>query len=247
VQPGITPRAAGGAPVPTGTIMASQLYTPAAMRIDAGIATGAHLLEGPAGPLEVLFDLPRGVAVGMAVVTHPQPLMGGHAQHKIPQLLARALRDAGWLVARPNFRGVGRSAGTHDAGQGESEDVLSLCDALGAAHPGRPLALVGFSFGAYVQACVAHALAARGAPAWRTCLAGTPFGAVQSGRQFDTPAGLPDALVVHGENDEVVPLANVLDWARPQVQPVVVVPGADHFFTAKLPVLRQLVLRHLAL
>lgn len=208
-------------------------------------ASGAQLLDGPAGALEVLFDMPDGPAIGTAVVTHPQPLMGGHAQHKIPQLLARALREAGWQVARPNFRGVGRSAGAHDAGQGESDDVLALCDALRAGVPGLPLALVGFSFGAYVQARVAHALAAQGRPAWRVALAGMPFGTVASGRRFDTPQGLPDALVVHGERDEVVPLDNVLQWARPATQPVVVVPGADHFFSGRLPLLRRLVLRHL--
>lgn len=218
-----------------------------AMRIDLAAASGAQLLDGPAGALEVLFDAPSAGPVGIAIVTHPQPLMGGHAQHKIPQLLARALRDAGWFVARPNFRGVGRSAGTHDHGAGEAADVLDLAAAMRTAWPGQPLALVGFSFGAYVQARVAQALAAQGAPAWRVALAGMPAGTVQSGRQFDTPQGLADALVVHGERDEVVPLANVLDWARPGVQPVVVVPGADHFFSGRLPVLRQQLLGHVAL
>ena len=216
-----------------------------AMRIDVALGSGAQLLDGPVGPLEVLFDRPGAEPVGVAIVTHPQPLMGGHAQHKIPQLLARALCDAGWLVARPNFRGVGRSAGTHDEGQGEGEDVLALCEGLRNAHPGQRLALLGFSFGAYVQARVAQALAAQGAPAWRVGLAGMPFGIVQSGRHFDTPQGIADALIVHGERDEAVPLANVLDWARPQIQPVVVLSGADHFFTGKLHVLRQLMLRHL--
>ena len=59
-------------------------------------------------------------------------------------------------------------------------------------------------------------------------------------------AALPGTLIVHGENDERVALAAVLDWARPQSQPVMVVPGADHFFTGKLPVLRTLVVSHLA-
>lgn len=216
------------------------------MHIEVAAGNGAQLLDGPAGPMEVLFDMPDAAPVGMAIVTHPQPLMGGHAQHKIPQLLGRALRDVGWVVARPNFRGVGRSAGVHDEGQGESEDVLALSATLRAAYPGVRLALLGFSFGAYVQARVAHALAAQGTPAWRVGLAGMPFGTVQSGRKFDTPDGIADALVVHGECDEAVPLSNVLHWARPQLHPVVVVPGADHFFTGKLHVLRQLVLQHLS-
>jgi alpha/beta superfamily hydrolase len=207
--------------------------------------SGARLLEGPAGAVEVLFDSPKGSMQGLALVAHPQPLLGGSALHKVPQWLARGLADAGWWVARPNFRGVGRSAGNHDAGLGETDDLLALCDVLTALRPGLRLALVGFSFGAYVQARVARALAGRGTPAWRVVLAGMPSGEVDGGRRYDPPQGIADALVVHGENDERVPLKAVLDWARPQAQPVVVVPGADHFFSGKLPVLRALLLCHL--
>lgn len=208
--------------------------------------SGSRLVDGPVGPMEVIFDLPKGRACGVAIIAHPQPLLGGHATHKVPQVLARGLCEAGWLVARPNFRGVGRSAGTHDAGLGETDDVLSLCQLLGEAYADLHLALVGFSFGAFVQARVARALADRGMPPWRVCLAGMPSGEVDGQRRYDTPDGIPHALVVHGERDERVPLKAVLDWARPQAQPVVVVPGADHFFTGRLHVLRSLVLSHLA-
>lgn len=208
--------------------------------------SGTHLLAGAAGPQEVIVDAPRGEPRGVAIVAHPQPLLGGSAMHKVPHLLARALCDAGWLVARPNFRGVGRSAGEHDAGMGETQDLLVLHDELRAERPGLPVALVGFSFGAFVQARVARALADRGEAAWRVCLAGIPSGEVDGGRRYETPTDIPHALVIHGEQDERVPLAAVLDWARPQVQPVVVVPGADHFFSGKLPVLRALVLAYLA-
>lgn len=213
-------------------------------RIDLS-AGGSQLANGPAGEIEVLVDLPAGDARGVALVAHPQPLLGGHARHKVPDALARALRDDGWRVLRPNFRGVGRSAGQHDHGQGETDDLLALCAALREALPGSPLALVGFSFGAYVQARVAQALAAQGAPAAKLCLLGLPFGEA-GGRRYDTPQGLPDALVVHGERDDRVPLQSVFDWARPHTQPVVVIPGADHFFTGRLPLLRSLVLAHLA-
>jgi len=206
--------------------------------------SGSTLLDGPVGPMEVVLDIPKGGLQGIAIVAHPQPLLGGSAMHKVPHLLARGLCDAGWWVARPNFRGVGRSAGTHDAGLGETDDLLALCETLRGAHPGQRLLLVGFSFGAFVQARVSRVLADRATPAWRTCLAGMPFGEVEGGRRYDTPDGLPDALVVHGEHDERVPLQSVLDWARPRAQPVVVVPGADHFFTGRLPLLRALVLSH---
>lgn len=206
---------------------------------------GAQFVDGGAGPMEVLVDPPKRPAIGVAVVAHPQPLLGGDAGHKIPHLLARALSGAGWLALRPNFRGAGRSAGVHDAGVGETDDLLALCADLRAAFPGLRLALLGFSFGAFVQAQVARALADAGAPAWRVVLAGMPSGQA-GGRHYAPPDGIPDALVVHGEFDDSVPLRAVLDWARPTVQPVVVVPGADHFFAGRLPLLRSLALAHLS-
>jgi len=211
---------------------------------------GTLLIDGDAGAIEVMVDLPAspdpGAPPGIAIVAHPQPLLGGSAMHKVPVFLARALRDAGWIAVRPNFRGVGRSAGVHDGGIGETQDVLALVRSLRATWPAARLALVGFSFGAFVQARVARALEDAGAPAFRLCLAGMPFGEVEGGRRFDTPQGaLSEALVIHGESDERVPLAAVLDWARPAVQPVVVVPGADHFFSGKLHLLRRLMLSHL--
>lgn len=207
--------------------------------------SGPQLLDGAAGAIEVIIDAPKEEARGIAIVCHPQPLLGGHAMHKVPQFLARALCEAGWLVARPNFRGVGRSAGTHDAGIGETQDMLMLHKHLRTARPDLRTALIGFSFGAFVQARVARELADSGEAAWRVCLAGMPSGDVEGQRRYDTPQGVPEALVIHGEQDERVPLAAVLDWAGPQVQPVVVVPAADHFFSGKLHILRRLVLSHL--
>ena len=209
-------------------------------------ATGTVFVESVAGAMEVMVDAPPSrPPCGIAVVAHPQPLLGGSAMHKIPHLLARGLRDAGWLAVRPNFRGVGASQGVHDNGIGETDDLLALIAQMRAAHPGLPLALVGFSFGAFVQSRVARRLADRGEPARRVVLAGLPAGEVEGRRVYAPEGNLPDALIVHGENDERVALAAVLDWARPQSQPIVVVPGADHFFTGRLPILRALVLSHL--
>ena len=213
--------------------------------IDLTIA-GPTLVAGPAGPMELLVDPPRGPAAGIALIAHPQPLRGGNALHKVPQLLARAVAQAGWVAVRPNFRGVGGSAGTHDAGNGETEDLIWLCALLRDALPGHRLALLGFSFGAYVQAKVAQALADRAMPPERVVLAGMPFGDA-GGRRYDTPDRIPDALVIHGECDESVPLASILEWARPTVHPVVVIPGADHAFSGKLHLLRAEALRHLAI
>ena len=212
----------------------------------AEFQTGTLLVEGPAGTIEVLIDAPAQLPRGIAIVAHPQPVLGGSAKHKIPHLLARAMRDVGWLAARPNFRGVGASQGTHDAGIGETDDVLELIGQLRTVHPDLPLALVGFSFGAFVQSRVARALADRGEPAHRVVLAGLPVGEVEGQRQYAPCEDLPYALIVHGENDERVALSAVLDWARPQSQPIVEIPGADHFFTGRLPMLRELVLSHIA-
>ena len=205
------------------------------------------MLDGPAGHIEVLVDLPQGDPVGLAMVAHPHPKPGGSAEHKIPALLARSLAHAGWLAVRPNFRGVGRSQGTHDEGVGETDDLLVVLRELRQATPGLRVALTGFSFGAFVVARAVRRLVDEGAAPWRTALAGVPSGEAAGGRSYDTPGPIPQALVVHGELDESVPLQQVLDWARPHRQPVTVVPGADHFFTGSVHVLRDLVLEHLRL
>ncbi len=98
----------------------------------------------------------------------------------------------------------------------------------------EPLALAGFSFGGYVASHAAAALQAR------------PIVLVGPATQTFTAAAVPQGtLVVHGEQDEVVPLSATLDWARPQSQPVVVVPGGGHFFHGRLSLLKELVVRHL--
>jgi len=194
---------------------------------------------GPAGGLACALDAPSdGVAVrGLAVVCHPHPLHGGTMNNKVVQTLARAFVQRGWRSVRFDFRGVGASAGHWDGGVGEVDDALAVVRAFRA--PGEPLALAGFSFGAYVASQAAARLAGQ-APAERVVLVGP---AVQNFAVAPLPAG---SLVVHGEADEVVPLSAVLDWARPQAQPVVVVPGTGHFFHGQLPLLKSLVLGALA-
>lgn len=195
--------------------------------------------SGPAGGLACALDAPGdGVAVrGLAVVCHPHPLHGGTMNNKVVQTLARAFVQRGWRSVRFDFRGVGASAGHWDGGVGEVDDALAVVRAFRA--PGEPLALAGFSFGAYVASQAAARLAGQ-APAERVVLVGP---AVQNFAVAPLPAG---SLVVHGEADEVVPLSAVLDWARPQAQPVVVVPGTGHFFHGQLPLLKSLVLGALA-
>ncbi|AEG71231.1 alpha/beta hydrolase [Ralstonia solanacearum] len=202
--------------------------------------TGSILLMGPAGRIECLIDRPAGAPLGVAVVAHPHPLQGGSAAHKVPHQIAKALTACGYVVVRPNFRGVGRSEGVHDLGQGETEDLVHVIRHWRQADSGK-LLLAGFSFGAYVMARAVAVLADAGVEPAGVVLAGTPWGSVEGQRLYETPAVPAGTLVVHGEQDERVPLSAVFAWARPQGLPVAVVPGANHFFTGKLGVLARLV------
>lgn len=195
------------------------------------------LIEGPAGAIECAIDEPpAGAALrGVVVLAHPHPLFAGTMDNKVVQTLVRAFLQLHYRCVRFNFRGVGKTAGTHDEGRGETDDLLAVV----AAHrdAALPLALGGFSFGAYVTTLAAQRLAAAGQPAERLVLVGPSTQRAQ-------PAPVPaDTLVIHGENDDVVPLSATLDWARPQRLPVTVIPGVGHFFHGQLPPLRDLIVR----
>lgn len=200
-------------------------------------------IDGPAGRIDVAVDRPEAEpARGLAVVAHPHPLYGGTRDNKVVQTLARALLALGHVCWRPDFRGVGASAGTYDEGRGETDDLLAVVAAARAAEPGGdalPLVLAGFSFGSAVQSRVARRLAEAQRPATRLVFVGT------AASRFEVEPVPADTLVIHGEVDDTVPLSSVLDWARPQELPVVVIPGADHFFHRKLTGLKQLLMREL--
>ncbi|MDO9201627.1 MAG: alpha/beta hydrolase [Hydrogenophaga sp.] len=200
--------------------------------------TETLLQDGPAGRLEVAIDRPAGASVGMAVVAHPHPLFAGTMSNKVVQTVARACVQAGWTAVRFNFRGVGRSEGVYGEGKGELDDLLAV---IAAQAPDGPLCLAGFSFGAFVTSHAAARVQAT-RDLQRLVLVGT---AASRFAVADVAAELHGrTLVIHGEHDDTVPLAAVLDWARPQVLPVMVVPGGGHFFHGQLPLLRELVLRH---
>ncbi len=189
-------------------------------------------LAGPAGALECALDEPAAPARGLALLCHPHPQFGGTMDNKVVQTLARAFTALGYTSLRFNFRGVGASAGAWDEGRGEVDDALAVAAARRA--PGQPLVLAGFSFGGYVAA-QARARLAASAPAERLVLVAPAVG------RFDVPPVPSDTLVVHGEQDDVVPLAALMDWARPQALPVTVLPGTGHFFHGNLPRLKQVV------
>jgi uncharacterized protein len=195
--------------------------------------------QGGAGAIEAVRDEPAGSPVGTAVIAHPHPLFGGTLDNKVVQTLARAFVQSGWTAVRFNFRGVGGSAGAYDEGRGEAQDMRALVDAVA---PRGPLALAGFSFGAFVTSHVVQGLLP-GRPVERLVLVGT------AASRFSVAPIAPElhdrTLVLHGEQDDTVPLQSVMDWARPQSLPVTVLPGMGHFFHGQLPLLKQLVVRHL--
>ncbi|MFC5520210.1 alpha/beta hydrolase [Polaromonas jejuensis] len=211
-------------------------------------------IQGPAGALEIALDLPAGASRGVAVIAHPHPLFGGTMDNKVVQTLARAFVQCGWTAVRFNFRGVGGSVGSHDEGRGELEDLLAVVqhvapagatqDASAPAREGQQaLALAGFSFGAYVTTHAFERLNP-GRRIEKLVLVGTSVSRAPAA-PIDAAAHLK-TLVVHGEQDDTVLLPAVLDWARPQALPVTVVPGVGHFFHGQLPLLKNLVVRHLS-
>jgi uncharacterized protein len=198
--------------------------------------TVRQMLAGPAGAIECAIDAPAGVARGTAIACHPHPQHGGTLDNKVVQTLARAFVQLGWCCVRFNFRGIGASEGAWDEGVGEIDDALAVI----AAHraDGQPWLLGGFSFGAYVASQAAARLPDAAKPL-RMVLVGPSTQRQQMAR---VPA---DTVVIHGETDDVVPLAATLAWARPQSLPVIVFPGVGHFFHGQLGLLKHTVVQEL--
>src|ERR1700758_5232938 len=195
-------------------------------------------IAGPAGPLSIAVDTTTDVPVrGLAVLCHPHPLQGGTMDNKVVTTLARALVQRGWRVVRFDFRGVRQSAGAWDEGRGEVDDALAVVAAHRVA--GEALLLGGFSFGGYVASAAAAKLPEADKPQRMVLVAPSTV-------KHEAPPVTAETLLVHGEADDVVPLSASMDWARPQALPVVVVPGAGHFFHGQLVLLKALVVRHFA-
>ena len=201
-------------------------------------ATQSIRLQGGVGAIEALLDLPVGQSRGTALIAHPHPLFGGTMTNKVVQTLARAFVQTGWRAVRFNFRGVGASEGAYDEGRGEAADMLQV---MGQVAPEGPIAVAGFSFGAFVTSHVVAGMVPRQPE--KIVLVGT------AASRFEVAPIAPGlherTLLLHGEQDDTVVLSSVMDWARPQCLPVTVIPGVEHFFHGQLPLLKSLVVRHL--
>ena len=193
------------------------------------------VIDGPAGALETDLNDPGLPRRGIALIAHPNPVQGGSKDNKVVTTLAKTLFGLGYVVIRPNFRGVGASAGSFDQGNGETDDLIAVIRYAKERFGEMPLLLAGFSFGAFVQTRVARQVTAE-----RLVLVGPAV------NRFPAETVPANTLVIHGEHDDVVPLAAVFDWARPQQLPLVVVPGGEHFFHGRLHLLAQIVRVHCA-
>lgn len=187
------------------------------------------LVDGAAGRIEALVAVPAGQPVGLALVCHPHPLHGGALGNKVTYTVASAALKHGMVAVRFNFRGVGKSAGTHDGGRGETEDTVAMAQWLRGLAPGLDLLLAGFSFGAFVSLKAAAAVR----PALQISIA-PPF-------KYFASEPLPPRpecpwLVVHAHDDGVVPFAETRDaLARYRPPPILAeLATAGHFFHGQL-------------
>ena len=203
--------------------------------------TARQMVAGPAGTIECALDAPASEPRGTVVVCHPHPQHGGTMDNKVVQTVARACIELGWASVRFNFRGIGASEGTWDEGRGEVDDALAVLSAwrAQAEFASLPFLLAGFSFGGFVAVEAAQRLHPDSKPR-RLVLIGP---STEKQQVADVPA---DTLVIHGEVDDVVPLAATLAWARPQHLPVIVFPGVGHFFHGQLAPLKTVIVRHFA-
>jgi alpha/beta superfamily hydrolase len=194
-------------------------------------------IAGPAGSIEARAEDPtpdaRPRVVG--VVCHPHPLYGGTMQNKVVHTMARAMQELGAATVRFNFRGVGQSAGEHDAGRGEVDDALAVIAWARARWSCQHLWLAGFSFGA----AVALAACATANPDALVTVA-PPVKRVRI--DLDRSPSCP-WLIVQGDRDDLVDCRDVVEWARPFTPPprLEVIAGAEHFFHGRLTDLRTAV------
>ncbi len=205
------------------------------MPMDFPIFNSALVLAGPAGRLQAVLEFPavHTASTATALICHPHPPDGGSMTNKVVSTLAKAFVDSGYLALRFNFRGVGESEGDYDGGSGELADTLAVAGWLKAQRPQAPIALAGFSFGAWLALLAAEQVS----PKLMISIA-PPVGF----RDFSAvPPPVCPWLAVQGLDDEIVSADRVLAWLQAQ-QPepeIIAMPATSHFFHGKLVPLRQ--------
>ncbi|HET57369.1 MAG TPA: alpha/beta hydrolase [Deltaproteobacteria bacterium] len=158
-----------------------------------------------------------------AVITHPHSLMGGNMTNNVVEALTAVFRDRGFTTLRFNFRGVGRSGGIFDNGEGEQNDVLGALSFL-MEREATGIILAGYSFGAWVNG----KLADRGEMFSNIVMVSPPIDILEFSRDFPAKTG---DLVICGDHDQFCPLDRLTELAERSGCPVKIVSGADHFYT----------------
>lgn len=199
------------------------------------------IFNGAAGRIEGRYHQNSHEDAPIALVLHPNPQFGGTMNNKVVYALYRTFVDLGFSTLRINFRGVGRSEGTFDNGEGELNDAATALDWLQTVNPTASKCFIaGFSFGAWI----AMQLLMR-----RPELDGFISVAPPADRydfSFLAPCPVP-GLILQGAKDDIVPFGYVAKMADKLQQQRGIridytqIPDADHFFTGKLPELCQLI------
>ncbi|HTE41631.1 MAG TPA: alpha/beta fold hydrolase [Steroidobacteraceae bacterium] len=221
------------------------MSSPSETQVRSAPKTTTISIAGPAGALELLIDEPGAGEPGVdesrsgsspagnvAVICHPHPLFGGNMTNKVVHTLARTFNDLGLPAVRFNFRGVGKSAGTHDDGEGETEDALAVMEWTRERWPGAELWLAGFSFGAAIAL-----RASLRSPVTRLI---TVAPAIRWLQQVKAAPATP-WLIVQGDQDELVNVEAVRSWVAKLTKPptLEVLAGGEHFFHGRLNDLRD--------
>lgn len=182
-------------------------------------------IPGPAGPLEVLLDLPAGAARAAVVFAHPLPIEGGTMHTKVVYQAAKALARIGCVVLRFNFRGVGRSAGTWDEGRGEMDDYRAAVSFISGAYPDLEIWAAGFSFGSYIATTA-------GAEDDRVCALIAIAPPVHKYEFASVKLSHKPKFVIHGGHDELISIKLARHFYAQLLEPkeFVEIDRADHLF-----------------
>lgn len=185
-------------------------------------------IPGPAGPLEALLDVPDAEPRGVCVFGHPHPLHGGTMHTKALYQAAKAMPRIGVASLRINFRGVGRSGGTFDAGPGERDDFRAAIDFVADRFPDLPIWAAGMSFGSWIAMTT-------GAEDTRVSLL---LGIAPPVDRYDfevlKTCNLPK-FIIHGEEDELISIKEIRKFYSqiPEPKELVTIEHADHLFEGK--------------
>lgn len=203
------------------------------------------ILNGPDGRLEARYHLNPAPEAPVALMLHPHPLHGGSMNNKVTYLTYQSFIEHGFTVMRFNFRGIGKSEGAYDNGEGELADAATVLDWLQNFRPNaRSFWVAGFSFGSWIGM---QLLMRR--PEVRGFISIAPPANMYD---FSFLAPCPiSGLIVHGSRDDIVPVESVktliekLSKQRGITLTHEVVEGADHFFKSHMVDLSKVLLSYL--